>query len=108
MPRISLRWAMEQLESSAERVDRICFYFSDFVLQDPGDEPHLEYFNIMDRMVGQGMHVVACVSPLASGKIFSPYTRETLKRVRAAGGRIIETVKPSAFLEEVQAFMESL
>ncbi len=108
VPRMSLRWAMEQLESSAERVDRICFYFSDFVLQDPGDEPQLKYFKIMERMVGQGIHVVACVSPLASGKIFSPYTRETLKRVRVAGGRIIETVKPSAFLEEVQAFMESL
>lgn len=108
VPRMSLRWAMEQLESSAERVDRICFYFSDFVLQDPGDDPQLEYFNIMERMVGQGIHVVACVSPLASGKIFSPYTRETLERVRAAGGRIIETVKPSVFLEEVQAFMESL
>jgi len=108
VPRMSLRWAMEQLESSAERVDRICFYFSDFVLQDPGDDPHLEYFNIMERMVGQGIHVVACVSPLASGKIFSPYTRETLERVRTAGGRIIETVKPSDFLEEVQAFMESL
>jgi hypothetical protein len=108
VPRMSLRWAMEQLESSAERVDRICFYFSDFVLQDPGDEPQLEYFNIMDRMASQGIHVVACVSPLASGKIFSPYTRETLERVRAAGGRIIETVKPSVFLEEVQAFLESL
>jgi len=108
VPRMSLRWAMEQLESSAERVDRICFYFSDFVLQDPGDDPQLEYFNIMERMVGQGIHVVACVSPLASGKIFSPYTRETLERVRAAGGRIIETVKPSEFLEEVQTFMESL
>lgn len=108
VPRMSLRWAMEQLESSAERMDRICFYFSDFVLQDPGDEPQLEYFNIMERMVGQGIHVVACVSPLASGKIFSPYTRETLERVRAAGGKIIETVKPSVFLEEVQTFMESL
>jgi len=62
----------------------------------------------MERMVGQGIHVVACVSPLASGKIFSPYTRETLERVRAAGGRIIETVKPSDFLEEVQNFLESL
>jgi hypothetical protein len=108
VPRKSLRWAMEQLESSAERVDRICFYFSDFVLQDPGGEPQIEYFNIMERMVGQGIHVVACVSPLANGKVFSPYTRETLERSWAAGGRIIETVKPSVFLEEVQAFMESL
>jgi hypothetical protein len=108
VPRMSLRWAMEQLESSAERVDRVCFYFSDFVLQDPGDDPNLEYFNIMERMVGQGIHVVACVSPLASGKIFSPYTRETLEKVRAAGGRIIETVKPSDFLDEVQCFMENL
>jgi hypothetical protein len=108
VPRMSLRWTMEQLESSAERVDRICFYFSDFVLQDPGDDPQLEYYHIMERMVGQGIHVVACVSPLASGKVFSPYTKETLERVRAAGGTIIETVKPSDFLEEVQSFLESL
>jgi hypothetical protein len=108
VPRMSLRWAMEQLESSAERVDRICFYFSDFVLQDPGDDPQLEYYNIMERMVSQGIHVAACVSPLASGKIFSPYTKETLERVRAAGGRIFETVKPSVFLEEMQDFIENL
>jgi hypothetical protein len=108
VPRMSLRWAMEQLESSTERVDRICFYFSDFVLQDPGDDPQLEYYNIMERMVSQGIHVAACVSPLASGKIFSPYTKETLERVRAAGGRIFETVKPSDFLEEIQDFIENL
>jgi hypothetical protein len=108
VPRMSLWWAMEQLESSAERMDRICFYFSDFVLQDPRDDPQLEYFNIMERMVGQGIHMVACVSPLASGKIFSPYTRESLERVRAAGGRIIQMVNPSEFLEEVQIFLENL
>ncbi|MDP6458795.1 MAG: hypothetical protein QGF78_05680 [Candidatus Bathyarchaeota archaeon] len=108
VPQMSLRWAMEQLEASAKREERICFYFSDFVLQEPGSDPQLEYITIIKRMVGQGIHVIACVSPLASGKIFSPYTRETLKRVREAGGTIIDTVKPSGFLEEVRAFMERL
>ncbi len=108
VPRMSLRWALDQLESYAGRFERLCFYFSDFVLQDPGDDPQLEYYMIMERMVRQGIHVIACVSPLASGKIFSPYTRETLKRVQSAGGKIIETVKPSEFLTEIQEFLESI
>jgi hypothetical protein len=108
VPRMSLRWALDQLESSGGRVDRICFYFSDFVLQDPGDDPQLEYYMIMERMVSQGIHVIACVSPLASGKIFAPYTRETLERVQRAGGKVVETVKPSEFLIEIQDFLESM
>jgi hypothetical protein len=108
VPRMSLRWALDQLDSSDSRVDRICFYFSDFVLQDPGDDPHLEYYMIMERMISQGINVIACVSPLASGKIFAPYTRETLKRVQRAGGKIIETVKPSEFLIEIQEILENM
>ena len=108
VPTTSLRWAMRQLEESDARTDRICFYFSDFVLQDPGDKPHMENYEIIGRMVEQGIHVVACVSPLAEGKIFSPYTRETLVRVEAAGAEVIETSTPSDFLEGLQVFLEKI
>jgi len=108
VPTMSLKWATDQLEASGERMDRICFYFSDFVLQDPSDAPQLENYRLIGRMVGQGMSVVACVSPLANGKIFSPYTKDTLERVRQAGAKIIETGKPLIFLEEVQDLLESL
>ncbi|MGD2200772.1 MAG: hypothetical protein PVJ38_03950 [Candidatus Bathyarchaeota archaeon] len=107
VPTRSLRWAMDELESSSGRVDRICFYFSDFVLQDPSDEPQLENYSLIERMVGQGIRVVACVSPLARSRIFSPYTEETLERVRRAGAEIIETEKPSDFLGAVQELLDS-
>jgi len=97
-----------QLEESDARTDKICFYFSDFVLQYPGDKPPVESHEIIGRMVEQGMRVVACVSPLAGGRIFSPYTREPLLRVEAAGAEIIETSTPSDFLEGLQVFLESL
>ena len=108
VPTTSLRWAMRQLEESDARTDRICFYFSDFVLQDPGDKPQMENYEIIGRMVERGIRVVACVSPLANGKIFSPYTRETLVRVEAAGAEVIETSTPSDFLEGLQVFLENL
>jgi hypothetical protein len=108
VPTTSLRWAMGQLEESDARTDRICFYFSDFVLQDPGDAPQLENYRLIERMVERGVHVVACVSPLAKGKIFSPYTMEALERVEAAGAEIIEILTPSEFLKDLQVFLENL
>jgi len=108
VPTTSLRWAMRQLEESDARTDRICFYFSDFVLQDPGDKPQTENYEIIGRMVEQGIHVVACVSPLARGKIFSPYTKDSLERIREAGAEVIETSTPSDFLEGLQVFLENL
>jgi hypothetical protein len=108
VPTTSLRWAVKQLEESDTRTDRICFYFSDFVLQDPGDMPQMENYKIIGRMVEQGIRVVACVSPLARGKIFSPYTRETLVKVKATGAEVIETSTPSDFLEGLQVFLENL
>jgi len=60
------------------------------VLQYPGDKPPVESHEIIGRIFEQGMRVVACVSPLAGGRIFSPYTREPLLRVEAAGAEIIE------------------
>ncbi|MGD2142508.1 MAG: hypothetical protein PVH79_03385 [Candidatus Bathyarchaeota archaeon] len=106
VPTMSLKWALEQLESSGERLGRICLYFSDFVLQDPSEAPRLENYALVEKMVAQGIKVIACVSPLAHGKIFSPYTKEALMRFRGAGANIIETGKPSDFLEGVQSLME--
>ena len=108
VPTTSLRWALRQLEESDVRTDRICFYFSDFVLQDPRDKPQMENYEIIGRMVEQGIRVVACVSPLARGKIFSPYTKDSLKRIREAGVEIIETSTPLVFLESLQVFLENL
>ena len=108
VPTTSLRWALRQLEESDVRTDRICFYFSDFVLQDPGDKPQTENYEIIGRMVERGIRVVARVSPLANGKIFSPYTKDSLERIREAGAEVIETSTPSGFLEGLQVFLESL
>ena len=63
---------------------------------------------IIGRMAEGGIRVVVCVSPLAGGKIFSPYTRETLLRVEAAGAEVIESLTPSDFLEGLQVFLENL
>jgi len=108
VPTTSLRWSMRQLEEADARTDRICFYFSDFVLQDPGNKPQTENYEIIGRMVEQGIRVVACVSPLANGKIFSPYTKDSLERIREAGAEVIETSTPSGFLEGLQVFLENL
>ena len=59
-------------------------------------------------MMGQGIHVVACVSPVAKSDLFHPYTKEVLESIKETGTRMIETYKPSDFLEEVQAFFASL
>ena len=96
------------LEESDARTDRICFYFSDFVLQDPGDKPPMENYKIIEGMVERGVRVVACVSPLARGKIFSPYTKDSLEMIREAGAEVIETPTPSDFLEGLRVFLEKL
>jgi hypothetical protein len=110
VPNQSLRWALEQLESSADRSERICFYFSDFVLEDPGEAPggKMEKYEIVRRMVEQGIHVIACVSPLARGDIFAPYTADILTQIRELGCEMLETLRPSDFLEDVQSLLEAL
>jgi len=101
---------LEQLDSSGDRTERICFYFGDFVLEDPGVTPveKMDIFKILERMLERGIHVVACVSPLASGEIFSPYSENVLELLRELGCEEIETFRPSDFLDGVQAFMESI
>ena len=110
VPNKSLEWALDQFDEVSERTDRICFYFSDFVLKDPDANTarQSEIFTMIDRMMGQGIHVVACVSPVAKSDLFHPYTKEVLESIKETGTRMIETYKPSDFLEEVQAFFASL
>ena len=90
-----------KLKESDVRTNKTCFFFSDFVLQDPGDKPNEENYEIIGRMIEQGIQVVACISPLANGKIFSTYTRNSLEKIKEAGALRIETGKPAIFLEEV-------
>ena len=110
VPNKSLEWALDQFDEVSERTDRICFYFSDFVLKDPDANAarQSEIFTMIDGMMGQGIHVVACVSPVAKSDLFHPYTKEVLESIKETGTRMIETYKPSDFLEEVQAFFASL
>jgi len=110
VPNQSLKWAIDQLREAGDRMEKICFYFSDFVLEDPGARSleKMENYEIIKRMIDQGIHVVGCVSPLARGEIFSPYTKDVLPRLEEAGVEMIETYRPSDFLEEVEAFMESI
>jgi hypothetical protein len=109
IPNRSLKWAFDQLDSSGERAERICFYFSDFVLEDPDStsEEKMENYEVMTRMAERGIHVVACVSPLAKCEIFAPYTEKVLKLLVEAGCEMLETIRPSEFLDDVQRLLES-
>jgi len=108
VPNKSLKWALDQLEGSGERLEKICFYFSDFVLEEPDKESpeKMENYQIVERMIDRGIRVVACVSPLAGGELFQPYTSVALRRIRDAGAEILETNGPTKFLEGVQSILE--
>ncbi len=83
------------------------FIFSDFVLTQPGEETKesRENYRILQRMTDMGVRVCACVSPLAHKSIFKPYTQRSITEMRKLGITLIDTYKPSDFLEEVQKFM---
>ena len=108
VPTTSLEWAQQKLEETRDKSDKICFFFSDFVLEEPGtDLPEkLKNYDIIEEMIKKGIKVLACVSPLAYSDLFRPYTREVLSKVEKTGCQIIETKKPSTFLEYVQTALE--
>ena len=110
VPNQSLKWAFDQLDRTDERSDRICFFFSDFVLEDPSAEvfEKMENYLTIKRMIDRGVRVITCVSPLAKGEIFSPYTKNVLPLLKEAGCEFINTYTPSGFLDKVQSFMEKL
>jgi len=110
VPNKSLEWAFDQFDLVSERTDKICFYFSDYVLKDPDENTvrQSEIFTTINRMIDRGIHVVACVSPVAKSEIFHPYTKDVLASIAETGARMIETYRPSDFLEEIQKFLTEL
>ena len=52
-----------------------------------------------------GARVCACVSPLAHKSIFKPYTQRSLEEMKKLGIKMINTYKPSTFLEETSDFI---
>jgi len=107
VPGKSLSWAYDEITSINDRSERIVFIFSDFVLSQPGQEAQDsdENYEILGKMLDQGVRVCACVSPRAHKSIFQPYTRSSLSRLREVGIRLIDTYRPSLFLEEVNDFL---
>jgi len=61
---------------------------------------------VLERMSELGVRVCACVSPLTKKSIFRPYTKESLEKMRKIGIRMIDTYKPSKFLDDVHEFIE--
>jgi len=108
LPGKSLEWGYDQITEINERGDRMVFIFSDFVLTQPGEdtERDSENYKILQRMTDMGARVCACVSPLAHKSIFKPYTKRSIEEMRKLGITMIDTYKPTTFLEDVQKFID--
>ncbi len=107
LPGKSLEWAYDQISEVNERGDKMVFIFSDFVLTQPGEETkkNSDNYYILKKMKDSGARVCACVSPLAHKSIFKPYTQKSLLELRKLGIPMVDTYKPSKFLEEVSEFI---
>ena len=107
LPGKSLEWAFEEISDISDRGDKMVFIFSDFVLTQPGEETEESKANyrILQRMTDMGARVCACVSPLAHKSIFKPYTQRSLNEMKQLGIKMIDTYKPSTFLEETSDFI---
>ena len=107
LPGKSLEWGYDQITEISERGDRMVFIFSDFVLTQPGEETDQdsENYRILQRMTDMGVRVCACVSPLAHKSIFRPYTKRSIEEMKKLGITMINTYKPSTFLEDIQKFI---
>lgn len=110
VPGKSIRWAYDQLTEASERSDRICFYFSDFVLTDPGKETMetKQNYEMIEDMVNDGVRVFAGISPLAHKDIFRPYTASAINRLRKLGVMMADTYVPSEFLEKAHAWLDEI
>jgi hypothetical protein len=110
VPNKSIQWAYDQLTEAGDRSERICFIFSDFVLTEPGKETadSLQNYALIEKMISDGVHVLACVSPLAYRDIFRPYTVSSINKLRKIGCPIAETYRPSTFLEMVHTFIDEI
>ena len=107
VPGKSLKWAFDEITDINDRSDRMVFIFSDFVLTQPGEETpeKTENYQILERMMDQGVRVCACVSPLAHKSIFKPYTKRSLEDMEKLGIFIADTYRPSSFLDQANEFI---
>ena len=110
VPNKSIQWAYDQLIEASERSDRICFYFSDFVLTDPtkDDEENRKNYGVIRNMLDDGIRVFAGISPLAHKEIFRPYTVSAIEKLRKMGVPMADTYVPSEFLEKAHAFLDEV
>jgi len=108
VPNTSLKWGLERLDEVRDRSEKICFFFSDFALEEPGTEhpDKLENYKIIEEMSKRGIHFVACVSPLAYSELFTIYTEPVLSQIKKLRCNMVETAKPSEFLEKIQTILE--
>ena len=56
-------------------------------------------------MTDMGARVCACVSPLAHKSIFKPYTQRSFDEMKKLGIPMVDTYKPSTFLEDSSKFI---
>jgi hypothetical protein len=110
VPNKSIQWAYDQLTEASERSDRICFYFSDFVLTDPSkdDDENRRNYEVIRNMLDDGIRVFAGISPLAHKEIFRPYTASAIDKLRKIGVPMADTYVPSQFLEIAHAFLDEV
>ena len=96
------------MEEINERGEKLCFFFSDFVLEEPSvtDNEKMEVYKIIQEMVRKGIQVIACVSPLAFSDLFSHYTEHVLSKIKEVGGKILEIKNPSKFLVELEILLK--
>ena len=77
---------MRQLEESDARTDRICFYFSDFVLHDPGDKPSVENYDNRENgrrgNTGRGL----CLTPGGGEDLLPVYEGDSVEGGGGGGG----------------------
>ena len=110
VPGKSLKWAYDEITDINDRSDRMVFIFSDFVLTQPGEEndQNTENYQVIERMLDQGVRVCACVSPLARKSIFRPYTKKSLIEMEKLGVYMADTYRPSAFLDQANEFISEV
>ena len=104
VPNSSLKYAYDVLTEFNNKSEKICLMFSDFVLTEPGRSAadFLENNNFLKKMIQEDIKVIGCVSPLAYKSIFRPYTLDILDKLENIGVKLVETNKPSNFLNDIK------
>ncbi|MBN1683541.1 hypothetical protein JW865_08335 [Candidatus Bathyarchaeota archaeon] len=110
IPNKSFEWAYDQLIEASDRSDRICFIFSDFVINEPGKESEesKKNYEIIKRMINENIKVFAGISPLAYKEIFRPYSVVAIDKLLKMGIPVIETYYPSVFLDKAHEWLNEI